>query len=810
MKRILTLAGFLLMSAWMSGQAPQKMSYQAVIRDAASHLVVNHPVGMQITILQGSASGTEVYREVFLPNPQTNSNGLVTLEIGTGTPLAGTFSTIDWSNGPYFLKTETDPLGGTSYTLTGTTQLLSVPYALHAATVQTITETDPLFSGSPAAGVTSNNIANWSSAYSWGNHATAGYITSNQPIALSGDVTGTGQTAIPTTIAANSVTSSKIADNAVLANKISTNAVTETKIIDGAVTANKIGSSAVTEVKIGTGAVTENKIGTAAVSDTKLANGAVTETKIGTGAVTTTKIADNAVNANKIASSSVGSSQIASGAVTMTKINATGTPSSSTYLRGDGQWASVSGMPAGTSNQTLYHNGSAWVSSSFLTSTGTGLAINTLPIANIQLTLDRPMNNYGSGYCNILAIRNGGTAATNGGSNWGFTGVDAAIKGVSNYGNNFSAALAGYGYLDFPNSAAVFGSAYAGNIWGALGFKDASSNLWSGYFNDDVCINGTLKITGGAPGSYKILTSDPSGSAAWSDNITVNGTFKLASGSPGIGKVLTSDATGNASWNNPSGFWMSGGNNIYNTNSGNIGIGTLSPDRKLHVEGSTSVQYTSGGSVGYFENIQTGSSDPAAVCGMTSMTNDGYGIGGSFTSKYKGVYGEALSGTWTGFSTGVHGHATGMSGIRYGIYGSYSVSGTAVGYGVYSNGNGGYSGNWSNLSDQKFKKNIQPLDSALFRLMLLSPKTFEMRVEEYPYMNLNPGRHSGLIAQELQQVVPEVVSQGAHEGATKDETIEFLQVDYIALIPMLIKAIQEQQAQIETLKQTVETLQKNQ
>jgi hypothetical protein len=106
------------------------MTYQAVIRNASNNLVVNLPVKMKISILQGSASGTAVYSE--LHNPTTNANGLVALEIGGGTSPVGTIEGIDWGNGIYFLKTETDPTNGTNYTIVGTTQLLSVPYALHA------------------------------------------------------------------------------------------------------------------------------------------------------------------------------------------------------------------------------------------------------------------------------------------------------------------------------------------------------------------------------------------------------------------------------------------------------------------------------------------------------------------------------------------------------------------------------------------------------------------------------------------------------------------------------------------------------
>ena len=143
MKKLYTLLAVVLITASSFAQAPEKMSYQAVIRDSGDALVANQAVGMQISILQGSASGTAVYTETQIPT--SNVNGLVTLEIGTGT-TTDDFSTIDWATGPYFIKTETDPTGGTTYTITGTSQLLSVPYALYAKQAQSVdgdNDTDP-------------------------------------------------------------------------------------------------------------------------------------------------------------------------------------------------------------------------------------------------------------------------------------------------------------------------------------------------------------------------------------------------------------------------------------------------------------------------------------------------------------------------------------------------------------------------------------------------------------------------------------------------------------------------------------------
>jgi hypothetical protein len=165
----------IIMTAGSSAQAPQKMSYQCVIRNTSGALVTNQSVGMKISILLGSPLGTVAYSEAYSPNPQSNANGLVTIEIGGGIPITGIFSAIDWAAGQYFLKTETDPTGGTSFTISGTTQLLSVPYSLYSKTAGTADYNT--LSNLPAL-----NIANWNAAYGWGNHAglyrPVGYVPS--------------------------------------------------------------------------------------------------------------------------------------------------------------------------------------------------------------------------------------------------------------------------------------------------------------------------------------------------------------------------------------------------------------------------------------------------------------------------------------------------------------------------------------------------------------------------------------------------------------------------------------------------------
>ena len=175
MKRLFTIMTVVLLTASLFAQSPQKMSYQAVIRDGSGDLVTNPtPVAMRITVLLGPLTpGTDVYMETQTTTP--NENGLVTIEIGTGT-TSDDFSAINWASGTYYIKTETDinPGDGSNYTITGTSQLLSVPYALHAKTAEradSYTETDPVFIAHPANGITSPNITDWNTAYGWGNHA---------------------------------------------------------------------------------------------------------------------------------------------------------------------------------------------------------------------------------------------------------------------------------------------------------------------------------------------------------------------------------------------------------------------------------------------------------------------------------------------------------------------------------------------------------------------------------------------------------------------------------------------------------------
>jgi hypothetical protein len=208
------------------------------------------------------------------------------------------------------------------------------------------------------------------------------------------------------------------------------------------------------------------------------------------------------------------------------------------------------------------------------------------------------------------------------------------------------------------------------------------------------------------------------------------------------------------------------------------------------------------GATAYVENTNT-SGEPIGVYGKT-ITTPGFGVGIKGDGGYIGVMGLGTTLSMD-LTIGVEGQATGAAtniGVKgmsdYNEPASYNIGvyGTAEKgahpLGIVCNGSGTYSGTWTNPSDQKFKTDISPVKGALDLIGLLNPVSYKMNRDEYPMMNFPAFRQYGFVAQELEKVIPLLVEFGAHPGATKeDKPIEYKAVNYIGMIPILTKALQE-------------------
>ncbi len=211
MKKLITLLVIASFTAVVFAQPPQLMSYQCVVRSSSGELISKQDIGVRTTILRGTIIQIIVYQETYSPNPATNENGLLTLAIGSGTASIGDFSGINWSNGPYFLKTEMDPKGGTSYSITGQSQILSVPYALYSEKTASYSETDPVWTGASGNYYTKTNLqTSGQSSVHWNNLTNMDAdIEDLEDGSLSGSKIGTG-------ISADNITSGILAPERLL------------------------------------------------------------------------------------------------------------------------------------------------------------------------------------------------------------------------------------------------------------------------------------------------------------------------------------------------------------------------------------------------------------------------------------------------------------------------------------------------------------------------------------------------------------------------------------------------------------------
>jgi hypothetical protein len=754
MKKLTILMVIAALTLTVNAQSPQKMSYQAVVRNSSGALVANQAVGMKISILQGSATGTVVFSETYSPNPQTNANGLVTVEIGSGITVIGTFSGINWASGPFFLKTETDPGGGTNYTITGTSQLLSVPYALYAKTAANgFSGAWADITGKPAFATVAtsgsyNDLLNKPSLFSGSYND-----LTNKPALFDG--TWASLTGKPTF--ATVATSGSYND---LLNK--------PNLFDGtwnSLTGKPAGfADGIDNVDDADNSIT-NEIQALSLSGTTLS------LSIGGGSVT-------------LPSSGGGDNWGTQTVVTNNTLTGTGTTASPLGVANAviaPAWANITGKPttlAGygiTNGMSTSHPANAIISTN-ITNWNTAYGWGN------HAGLYRPVS-WAPTWSDITGKPTFATVATSGSYNdltnkptfinsqWttnssniyyntGRVGIGTSTPGgfLNIQGNSdillphlmLTESEDDYARLLFNNTTATTKN------WAIAGRSDAADadsrlNFW--YWNGSSGEN-IMSIGGSGTVTVDIGTSSPQtflqvhSNATYTYGITplirISDNFKEWN----IGLGNDGDRFSIASEDLTERFTILKSN-------GSVGIGPIAPAYKLDVAGNL--------------NIINGRYGDALWCnGSQALWWDGT----YFSWGYGGTYNYFADPITIGNVT------------------------NPTGYALWVQGNAFATGSWTS-SDARYKKNISTIENSLDKVMKIRGTSFEFRSDEFKDYQFAEGPQFGLIAQEVENIFPEVV---------KTESNGYKSVNYDGMIPILIESIKEQQQHIESQQKQIDEL----
>jgi len=743
MKHLSLMVIGLLIGLSTSAQSPSKFNYQAVARDGAGDLVTGQAVSVKISILSGSASGTSVYSEDH--SPTTNAYGLFNFQIGNGTGASGDISTIDWGSTSHFIKVEMDPAGGTNYAVTSTSELVSVPYAEHANSVANDAVDDA--DADPANELQFLSQSGDTIAISDGNYIV---LTTPEPVLLDNDSTNELQSM---SLTGNTLSLSNGGGDVDLSD-YDQSADVATNATDIATNASDIAAH------------------NAADLDTDSTNELITSTAF---ANDSTLMIYEGVDSFAVDLSS---------------------------LIDDDDWV--------RSGDTLYNTSDAYI------------GVGASDVNNAFKMTIKPATSLGG-----LNIERDDLS----GNNYGIRIYDYSSAG-SSYGMYIDM------YQPTSTSQGIYNRIYdpSGAAYGLNNYIYSPDSTSYGVYS--YIYDGTAGY-----GAYNRLYSMSS---------TAYGTRNAVEYSAG-----TSYGSENYMYQN-SGTSYGVRNYIYTTGTAtNYGVDNYVYGRGYYQYGTRSTAnnyYT--GSYGYAygsynTSVRSGGTYGYALGSYNQGTrqsgNYGYAYGSSnrannysYAGYAYGAYNYAYTNQQYGRPYGSYNYAYGGGANDY-VYGSYhyGTGGNSGNYALYS---AGYayisSGYWG--SDRKLKKNIRDYEGAINDIMNLRPREYDCRVDEFPTLGLPTEPQLGLIAQELEEVFPELIKethnpkQVVPESAAREqgldykvimeavyddegtlqaeatvevgEEFDFKAVNYIGLVPVLIKGIQEQQAMIEALEARIEEL----
>ena len=818
MKSLSIIAVCLLVWTASWAQSPSKFNYQAVARDGAGELVASSAVSIKVNILSGSATGTSVYSEEHTPT--TNAFGLFNFQIGAGTNSSGDVSSIDWGSGSHFISIEMDPDGGSNYSVTSTQELVSVPYAEYANSVANDAVEDA--DADPANELQFLSQSGDTIAISNGNSIV---YQPNIPANLDNDSTNEFQTI---SISGNDLT---LSDNGgtVDLSDFDQSAEVTTNASDIATNASDIADNATdiadntTDIATNTSDIADHATDIATNTSDIADNASEIADNATDIAANTSDIADNAsdivdnatdiaTNASDIAYNATdiatNASDIAAHVAADLDTDSTNELITSMAFLNDSTLRVNEGVDSFDVDLSSLIDDDDWVRSedTLYNTADAYIGIGTSEPTNTYKMTIKPTTNLGG-----LRIERDDLS----GNNYGLFIYDYSSSGTS-----FGA------YIDMYQPTSTTYGTY-NRIYDPSGSGTGNYNyIYSPGSTSYGTYNNVYDGTAGA-GTYNRLYSMSSTSYGVMNDITYN-----TSTTYGVNNVIYY-GTG-TSWGTR--------NYIYTTGTG-TNYGT-----ENYVNGRGYNQYGERNSV---------------YNGYTGTYGTSYGLyntvyktsGGNYGRTY-GIYNNAYNTSYSGYSYGIYNYArtTNSYGRAYGAYnyayasGSYDYAygsyhyATSGNYGNYALYSAGYayisSGYWG--SDRKLKKNIRDYEGAISDIMQLQPREYDCRVNEFPTLGLPTEPQLGLIAQELEEVFPELIkethnpTQVMPESAAKDqgldykiispaqyddegemtqeaeveagEEFDFKAVNYIGLVPVLIKGIQEQQEIIEALEARIEQL----
>lgn len=771
MKRLIFLCMGLFTASMLFAQSPAAFKYQAVARDASGAILANKNVSFRMSILKGTNTGTIVYTERHYT--KTNEFGLVSLDVGKGTIDTGTLAGISWGTDNFFINVEMDPNGTNAFQFMGCHQLLSVPYALHAKTVEIDQVNDA--DSDPTNEIQALQLS--------GNHLTLTLGGGTVTLPATGDNWGSQYALTDVTISGNGTGSFPLT--------LAQQGATEGQVLKWNGTSWKPAADATGSGGNPTGPAGGDLAGT--YPNPLIGDGKVTSSKIADGAVANAELANDAINSAKIIDGSIVTADLASSTVTNDKIN-------SGAVTGDkiAQSGAITG-------QVMKWNGTTWAPAD--DATGSGGSNPTGP-AGGDLAGTYPDPLIGDGKVTSAKILDGT-----------ITKGDLADNSVIS-----SSILDGsVGKDDLANSAVITDKLAAGavttdkiNAGAVTGAKIAQSGAttgqalkWNGSTwapaNDETGGGGlTLPYSGGVSSTNPAFQVTNTGNGEG-----IKGTATSASKTGIIGEAPNQAIFGHATASSGAAYGVQGTSES-STGSGVTGNGASTTGQNFGIRGLSSSNegkgvygYAlagSGTTYGVYGLSESSSGNGVygegkiALHGVTSAAN-GYGIYVECTdagSTPRGVYSSVAAG-FSGYFAGGDFYVGGDTGI--GVVSpsqKLDVNGNAR---IRSIGSGAYFGPVNRTSDGtlttatsdgRLKENVHTLQNSLEKVMQLRGVSFTWKT------NPEYGTRIGFIAQEFEEVVPELVFTNETDG--------YKGINYAEVSALLVEAIKELKAENNKLK----------